>query len=354
MRYKPDWPDARERLAALWDGRPLDRPCIAITAPSGANEPVPPPTSFEQRWTDPEWNARAALAAMRNTWWGGEAVPSYLLMCGWLVCFGGRTSYAETTIWHDHRAMDFSRPPAFAFDPADPQVRIFERAYLALADAAGYDDFLVGSPCILPANDLFSMQMETDAFLLALLDHPQWMREAVVQGARAQLAAGEHFRRLIAGRHQFWYGIAGWMPFWAPRPFLSTQSDVSCMLSPAAFDEFILPELDVYGEAYGALWYHLDGGDARQHLPRLLSLPYTRMIQYTPAPCEPPNGPEHLAFYRRVQAAGRIVHIEVPVENVEPLVESLDPRLLMLKTHCGSIDEGEELLRAAKRWMAKQ
>jgi hypothetical protein len=50
-----------------------------------------------------------------------------------------------------------------------------------------------------------------------------------------------------------------------------------------------------WAEAYGALWYHLDGGDARQHLPRLLSLPYLRVVQYTPAPCEPPNGPGHRA-----------------------------------------------------------
>ena len=132
MRYKPDWPEARERLTALWEGWPLDRPCIAVTAPSGANEPMPPARSLEQRWIDPAWNARAALATMRNTWWGGEAVPSYLLMCGWLVCFGGKTSYAETTIWHERRPMDFGRPPAFAFDPADPQVRIFARAYRAL------------------------------------------------------------------------------------------------------------------------------------------------------------------------------------------------------------------------------
>ena len=63
------------------------------------------------------------------------------------------------------------------------------------------------------------------------------------------------------------------------------------MLSPAMFDRFVVPELDVYGEDHGALWYHLDGGDARQHLPRLLSLPYLRVVQYVPAPFEPPNGP---------------------------------------------------------------
>ena len=106
----------------------------------------------------------------------------------------------------------------------------------------------------------------------------------------------------------------------------------------------------MWGEEFGALWYHLDVGDARQHLPRLLSRPYTRVIQYVPRPSEPDNGPGHLDLYREIQEAGRIVHVYLPKENVEPLVRELDPRLLMLQTNCDSVDEGEELLESARSW----
>jgi len=140
------------------------------------------------------------------------------------------------------------------------------------------------------------------------------------------------------------------MPYWVPEPFNATQSDVSCMLSPELFDRFMLPELEVYGREYGALWYHLDGGDARQHLPRLLSLPYLRVLQYTPAPGEPPNGPGHLEMYRQVQSAGKILHLQLPRENIEPLVRELDPALLMLDTWCPSRDEGERLLQQSIQW----
>lgn len=351
MLHKPDWPEARERLTALWNGRPLDRPCIGVTAPSGRTvQWPPPPDSVEQRWMDPAFNAGTALAQIGNTWWGGEAVPSYLLMCGWVNCLGGTPRFADETIWFEPMEFDFDAPPAFGFDPENPWVKRFHRAHLALAEAAGKDDFLVGQPCILPASDLLSMLMRAHNFLLALVDHPRWMREAIVQGARVQAEACKHCRGLIEGRHEFLYGIGGWMPFWAPEPFSATQADVSCMLSPAMYDEFILPELELCAREFGALWYHLDGGDARQHLPRLLSLPYLRVVQYTPAPCEPPNGPAHLEFYRTIQAAGKIVHVQLPKENVEPLARSLDPGLLMLSTSCDSIEEGQELLRSATRW----
>jgi hypothetical protein len=155
-----------------------------------------------------------------------------------------------------------------------------------------------------------------------------------------------------ASGHEYWYGGAGWMPFWTPEPYVGTQSDVSCMLSPEMFDRFVVPELDVHGQEHGALWYHLDGGNARQHLPRLLSLPYMRVIQYTPAPGEPPNGPGHLEMYRQIQAAGRIVHISLPWQNVEPLLRELDPGRLMLEVPCASRGEGERLLESSSRWAA--
>ena len=155
---------------------------------------------------------------------------------------------------------------------------------------------------------------------------------------------------MMRQRHDFWFGTAGWMPFWAPEPYNITQSDVSCMLSPAMFDRFVVPELDVYGQEHGALWYHLDGGDARQHLLRLLSLPYLRVVQYTPAPREPPNGSRHLEMYKRIQAAGKIVHIDLAGQRVEPLVRELDAALLMLDTWCPSRDDGERLLEQSVAW----
>jgi len=348
MRYKNDWPEARERLAALWEGRRMDRPCISVIAPSGKAVPRPAAATQEQRWADPRWIVPDALASMEYSWWGGEAIPSYLVMCGWMVCFGGDVEFRQETIWHKPVRYDFDRPPNLTFDPQTPRVKQHEACYLAMAEAAGKDDFLVGQPCILPACDLLSMQMGAETFLTALIDHPQWMRQAILQGAHAQIVAYKYLQRLVKPRHEFWYGNAGWLPFWAPQPFSGMQADVSCMMSPAQFDEFILPEVEVFAQQHGALWYHLDGADARQHLPTLLSIPQMRVIQYTPAPREAPNGLEHLEFYHKVQAAGRIVHIQLPKENVLPLLRKIDPGLVVLDTRCGSIAEGHELLESAK------
>ncbi len=352
MKYKPDWPEARERLGALWHCTMLDRPCLAVTAPSGAEAVAPPaPADAEARWLDPEYLVRAALAHLQNTWWGGEALPSFLLNGGWVVSLGGRPQFSEATIWFAPVEVDFGRPAPFRHDPDDVWVRKHAAAYRALVRAAGRDDFLVGSPCLLSANDLLAQHLGPARFLLALRDHPDWMAAAIRTGAAEMSRARQELAALARATHEFWYGTAGWMPFWAPEPFVSTQSDVSCMLSPADFDRFVLPEVELHGQSYGALWYHLDGADARQHLPRLLSLPFLRVLQYTPAPHEPPNGPAHLEFYRQVQRAGKILHLDVPAAHVEALVRQLDPARLLLQTHCPSVAAGERLLAAARRWV---
>lgn len=355
MKYKSDWPEARRRLTALWHGERLDRPCIAVRAPQTVANPtwpwVPPPADDEARWLDPAYRVACAIQTLEFTWWGGEAIPSCFQMAGWMNCLGGTPHFDPHTIWFDTQEVDFSRPSPFRHKADSPWTQKYRALLMALCAAAGRNDFLVGSPGALPANDLLSMLMGTQEFMVALMDHPDWMAKAILLGAKDQLQTVQELQaRMRDTGHAYWYGNAGWMAFWAPEPYFCMQSDVSCMLSPEMFDRFVLPELDLFGQEHNAMWYHLDGGEAKQHLPRLLSLPYMRVIQYVPAPSEPPNGPGHLEMYKQIQAAGRIVHIEVSVQNVEPLVRELDPALLMLDTRCTSRAEGERLLEQSVIW----
>ena len=352
MKYKPDWEDAKKRLTALWHGEVTDRPCLAVTAPSGESVPAPPAAATPwQRWLDPDWVVADIAATLGNTWWGGGAIPSYLVMAGWALCLGATPRLDMHTIWCENMEVDFSKPWAFRYAEDDVWVTAHAKLCDAIVEFAGKDDFLVGTPCGLPANDVLAQGMGVEAFLLASVDHAEWMREAIVAGAREQIRICLALQDRIGRRHDFWYGNSGWMPFWAPEPFVGTQSDMSCMLSPEMFERFIVPELEMRGEAQGPLWYHLDGGDAVQHLPRLLSLPYLRVMQYVPAPFEPASEVERLELYRQMQAGGKIVHLSVPKEYVEPLYRQLDPALLILQTACDSMAEGQALLDASKHWL---
>ncbi len=350
MRYKENWDEARERYCALWEGRCLDRPCIAVTAPRPGEWSYPQAQTPEQLWFDPEFVLASAQARMASTYWGGESIPSKLLMAGWVVCHGATPHFHWNTIWHEPLRIDWEHPPSLALDWDDPWLLRYQELYQTFLDAAGWDDFLVGRPCLLPGNDILVALMGNDEFLINLVDRPTWMHDAICTLAENYCTLFHHFSTLAEKTHAFSYGNAEWMTFWAPEPYMSTQSDVSCMLSPEMFDEFVLPELAILGREFGKLWYHLDGSQAFQHLPTLLSQPFMKVMQFVPEPFVPPNGPEWLDLYRRIQAAGVIVHVQVSPEQVEPLIRNLDPGLLCLDTWCGSIAEADELLASAVRW----
>ena len=352
--YKADWAEAERRLTALWQGERLERPCVSVIAPQRCEKPTPLPTveKCEDIWLDHAYRVAATRHQLENRWWGGEALPSALQMAGWVMCLGGTPHFDDRTIWFEVEEAYFSRPSSFRHDPESIWTKGYEELMMAVARDAGEGEYMVGSACALPANDLLSMLMGTENFLMATIDHPEWLAEAIVAGARDQARAVIKVREVVRETgHKYWYGNAGWMPFWAPVPYKGTQSDVSCMLSTEAFDKFVLPELEIYAEAFGWLWYHLDGCDARHHLPRLLSLPMLRVVQYTPTPGEPPNGPAHLEMYRAIQAAGKIVHISLSQIHFEQLIRELDPTLLMLDTWVGSVSEGEKLLEQCAAWM---
>ena len=353
MTYKSNWAETKRRLTALWNRERLERPCISVTAPQPVENPTPEPVPAddEARWLDPDYRVALRRHTLESTWWGGESIPGVTLMATWVNCLGGTPVFAPDTIWFETRTVAFDRPSPFRHDPNSPWMAKYRKLLRALCDEAGRDAFMVGVPGGLPATDLLSMLMGTQQFLLALMDHPDWMAEAILTGARDQAQARIESQALIRQTgHEFWYGQCGSMSFWAPEPYVHALSDVSCMLSPEQYDRFVLPEQEVYAEKHGPLWYHLDGGNARQHLPRLLSLPFLRVLQYTPAPCEPPNGPAHLEMYRQAQGAGKIVHIGVPAAHVEPLVRELDPALLLLATRVPSRGDGERLLEQCVGW----
>lgn len=351
MKFKPNWPETKERLTALWNGEPTDRPCIAALAPNGQPDPTPPPVSGEQYWLDPDYITRAMQSRFAATYYGGEALPGWILMAGWVAnTYGGVPHFPLNTIWLEPRPVDWDDPPSFPLDWNDPYFHKVLALHRAVLKIAGRDELRVGQAYIMPGNDMLTMAIGTETTLLAMAERPEWTKNAILQLARNWVTLNRYFFDLARQTSEFWYGLCGWMDLWLPEPFVVTQSDVSCMLSPEMFDKFILPELDLVGAEFGNVWYHLDGQSAVRHLPRLLSRPYIKVIQFVPEAGTPLNGPAHLDLYRRIQAAGKIVHLQAPAENIEELVKGLDPTRLMLQTSLRSPSEADELLAQAVRW----
>ena len=349
----PNWPAARARWAAFWDRLPVDRPLVDVKAPSGKPpRPLPEARSTEDLWLGLEYVPALTQRKLETTYFGGEAIPAddiHPLMAGWILGCGANVGFAEDTIWHTPfmSSLDESEIGKWRPGPGDPWLGKVEALIDRLLDTA-QGQYLVGYAYQLPLNDLLSLLRGPQALLIDLAEDVERCRCAIETLFPLWAENFDRIRRRIE-RHQAGC-VWNWPGLWHDDFVMVTQSDMSCMISPLMFERFVAAELDLLGERYGRVWYHLDGPDAIRHLDRLLAKPYITAIQYVPGDGQPPNGPHWLDLYRRVQAAGRCLDLSVPAEHVEYLVRHLNPEGLVLRTWVDSYDKADELVADAVAW----
>ena len=343
LAYKHNWPEARERLEAFWRMEVIGRPCISVTAPARPARHVPPAPDDKHKWTDPEYVAQSYDAGHAATYFGGEAVPNTSLMVGYCFGYGAPLHYSEQTVWQEPIIASWENAPALALDEEDwawQQVQKVTARCLEVAEGK----WMVGFPNLMQPNDHLALLRGGEAFCLDLLDHPAEAKRALRRLIDNWHVISDRIYGMLSRTQE---GSITWLPVWCPGPRTWTlQSDISCMLSPAMFEEFVAPELEeIAGTLDGAL-YHLDGPEALQHLDRLLAIEKIHAIQWTPGAGKP-DGLSWLPLFRRIQEAGKGVITYLRYDEVETAVRELRPEGLFIITGAPSPDAAEALLERA-------
>ena len=346
---KPDWLNAQKRWDAFWALDATDRPCISVLAPrtEGRKIQLPELKSIEDKWMDPEYQLAKVLQYVEGNYLGGEAVPrAGHLMAG--------TAAGCDGYLHFHEGGISIRPSMTSIDeslnwhpgPRDSWRPRLEAIWNRLLDEAP-GRFIVSPPLQFQHIDLLNMLRGNAETMLDMAMSPEQVK-ARLREMRGPAAENEDYFNELVHARQGDVGHVAWTGVWGRQSFIGAQADAAACVSPEMFEEFVLPELDVLAERYGQLHYHTCG--YKQHLEMCLSRPYMKVIQYSPSPKEPGNGPAHLEFYRRVQKAGRRLDIHVDPERVEFVIRHLRPEGLHISTLANSVAEADELLAKAVKW----
>jgi hypothetical protein len=83
--------------------------------------------------------------------------------------------------------------------------------------------------------------------------------------------------------------------------------------------------------------FHLDGPEAARHLDDLLDIRKLKAIQWEPGAAARPMT-RWIGLVKRIQEAGKAVHVACSEAEVPALLEALDPRGLIIRTQCKSED----------------
>ena len=350
-KYKPDWQEARDRMIAWWAGGKPDRVQAHVSAPAkpAKSSVASIGNDVPAKYTDPETVLRNMEYGLEHTFWGGEMFPTHFVYFGpmfGLAYLGCEPNFAPGTTWYEPCLQDWSELPSIKFDPNNRWWQLTkEMTRLSAERAKGR--WLVTCPiAILALMDTICGLLGNEKTLMAMADQPMAIKTAL---NRIMPWARRTYDESYDIGRGYQEGSIDWMQIWAPGRVISTQCDMSVMISPEMFRDFVVPELtDIYNHVdYGI--YHLDGPEQIRHLDELLKIEKLHLIQWVPGARM--NNPGHgdplnwLDLFRRIQETGKKVLVYCPPERVRPLLNKIARDRVFLSVGCQDEQTARNVLR---------
>ncbi len=354
LEYKPDWEETKARYRAFWNREYFGRCALAVSAPrdnAPADPPPPRPPTPHARWTDLDYAAACNTWRMRRTYYGGESFPV------WTVGYPGHASIPTflgspigldyDTGWHTpiitgEGLAEVQRLPV---DRAGEwwqfSLRMLERA---VHESQGRCIPSIGA--FGGGGDTLAALRGTDRLLYDVMDRPDEVVDAEHHLMDIWFDVYDRFYRIVRDASE---GSTCWFGLWSPGKTYAAQNDFSYMISPCMFRDLFLPVIKRQTEFLDHTVYHVDGIEAFAHVPVLCTLPRLQTLQIQPGVGKP--SPLHfMDTLRRVQRAGKNLHLTLTPEELEPALRALSARGLFIATWTRTEAEARELLAQAERW----
>ncbi|MDR0657100.1 MAG: hypothetical protein LBG22_12360 [Treponema sp.] len=333
-------------LTKFWNHEYIGRCVVRITAPK-KKHPLPEPQNYEDLvkiWTNGEEILKRNRTIFENTYFLGEAFPLINLnlgAAGHAGYFNNITYKFADTVWFfpidDEEELVFSKDNFFY------KTTIVIARYLCNENPG---EFIVSMPDISGNIDALAHLRGSENVMIRMATEPDRVKnELKLIQISWEAMISEVFD--IVKENNYGGASIGWMGTYAKGLHSQLQSDMSVMLSPEYFDEFVFDELKKQADFLEFPTYHLDGIEQIRHLDRILSIEKIKMIQYTCVAGQP-SPLEKLDVLRKIQQSGKLLLLIIRPEWLKGLLENLSAKGLFLKIEADSIEEADNLFKLVR------
>ncbi len=347
MYYKENWHALTADMTAWWQHE-MDRPLVQVVSPRADRESscvfdwwalLRPDVSVEQVHAD-------FIAFCENTWFGGMAFPNMFFNLGPGVLAAYSSGYllfepGAGTSW-------FENPQPWevvnTYRLQDNEWWRFTLEGMEYLADVGKDRYIMGMTDLGGILDVLSSFRGAQDLAMDLLCAPEQ-----VHRARARILADWHraYDELlpIVRRHQD--GMGTWMGLWCPGTWYPIQCDFAALISPAQFEEFILPDVAAQCQRLDYSIFHLDGPGQIPHLDLLLDIEALDGIQWVPGTGNPQcEAMQWRPLYEKILARGKSLVLQCfdNVHQLAPVLEGLPRKGVFISTYANSEEEGRALL----------
>ncbi len=304
LEFAPNFPDAQKQWQAFWEGS-NPRPAIRVVLPKPGVEPVarPPYTAGADGNFEPvidqilKWTASLDFI--------GDAIPYYNLEFGvdhFSALLGGKIEFNPDT-----PNISWSAPVVEDWDDFEIKFRRdsfwWERtvAFAEILRKRLDGRMLIAAPTFVANLDCLAALRGTGNLLTDLAIAPEKVVWALDRVCIAYCEIMEEFETLLDFKK---YGSINRHGLYSSGKINVLQCDISCMISPDMFREFVVPCFKRESACLDAVEYHLDGEGAIKHLEAICELPEVEVMQWVPGAGEPVKK-DWTALYKRFDQLGK-------------------------------------------------
>ena len=336
-----------------WNKEKLSRPILNIS--TRTKEPYKKPESPEEKWLDENYVVGAALHDSQNREFLAEGVPFLFTNFGagcLSACIGGDYQLSENTIWFDRNPIidDWENLPEIKFDRNSEMWQNVERIQKKAFQHSEFNTSITDIGGIL---DIICSLRGTENMLYDLYDYPDEVKAMTKHITKLWFEAFELQKKAVEEAGQ---PYNNWMNIPSSKPWYPLQCDFSYMISPAQFEEFVLPHLIEQVNHLERSVYHLDGVGEIPHLDMLLDIEDLTAIQWVPGGGQLPKWDEKwFPMYQKIQAKKKnlVLNGGFPTNDLkaaEKFIKSLDPTGVYISFAVPDRDTGERLVELIEKW----
>lgn len=336
-----------------WNREPLSRPILNIS--TRVKEQYKKPESIEQKWLDENYIVNAALHAHQNRDYVAEGVPFLFTNLGagcLAACIGGNYNLSENTLWFDRNPVidDWENFPEIKFDRNSEMWQHVERIQ---KKGFEYPEINTSITDIGGVLDVICSLRGTENMLYDLYDYPDEVKEFTKYVTKLWFEAFDLQKEAVKNAGQ---PYNNWMNIPSSKPWYPLQCDFSYMISPAQFEEFVLPHLVEQVNYLERSVYHLDGIGEIPHLDMLLDIDGLTAIQWVPGAGQLPKWDEKwIPLLQKIQAKNKNIVLNNglslnDLKASEKLIKSLDPTGVYISFTAPDRDTAERMVELVEKW----
>ncbi|MBN1582327.1 MAG: hypothetical protein JXA89_16595 [Anaerolineae bacterium] len=354
FEFKPDYERCKQRIDAFWERELIDRPVVQFGLSKPPDERVPLPvsnhTSPGERWLDVEYRTEFKLAELQNQQFLGDTMPVAWPNLGpeiFSSFYGCPIHFGDYgTSWTDPILHDWDKVKDLRFDENSPYlIKLHEMTDALLA--VGKDRFIVGMTDWHPGGDAVAAFRDPQELAIDMMMHLDQVKGLLDRIEVDYFRVYDLFYQKLRAAGQ---PISSWTSLVCDGKYYIPSNDFSIMISKAMFDDVFLPGIRRECQFLDRSIYHLDGPGALRHLDSLLAIPELDALQWV---CGAGAEGVHrwVDVYRRAQAADKAIQVICKIDELDLVIETLDPHGVFLSVSgVPDRDAAEAMLKRLERW----